>query len=175
MRLITYYAPNSVVIRIRRVEQRIAEYQLDTAARPEHVLRSASSMISSYFATTGGDLGRMYAFECPASGGAPVEWRSFRGEPRGTGTQIKPPTESKITMVPENLTWDRILTTDEIVFRVENPNPTAAPLTAEATMTAPDGSHHSALGIIVGHRGVLRLPVTITAPHVYRFTWRPHR
>ncbi len=123
------------------------------------------------FAVTGGDTGRMYCFGVPASTNARVEWRAIRGDARSTGAWFGLSDAQQIRMVPENLEWDRILTTDEIAFRVTDPDPGETPLSAEATMLAPDGSRHSALGAIVGGYGVLKMPVTVTAPGVYRFEW----
>ncbi len=123
------------------------------------------------FAVTGGDTGRIYCFGIPASADTRVEWRAFRGESRATGTWFRLSNAQQVRMVPENLAWDRILTNDEVTFRVTNPRPGEAPLQAEAAVVAPDGSRHAALGVIVGGSGVLKMPVAITAPGTYRFEW----
>ena len=75
-------------------------------------------------------------------------------------------------MSPENLTWSHLLAGGSVDFRVTIPN--AAPgsnVKAEATCSRPDGSRQAAIGRVVGNRGLLRMPVCITAPGVYRFEW----
>ena len=123
------------------------------------------------FAVTGGDMGRIYCFGVPAKAGARVEWRAFRGDSRATGAWFGLSNPQQVRMVPENLAWDRILTNDEIAFRVTNPRPGDVPLQAEAAVVAPDGTRQAALGVVVGGSGLLKMPVAITAPGTYRFKW----
>ena len=113
------------------------------------------------FALTGSDTGRMYLFDTPADANARMEWTGVRGGPRSTGTWFGLGHKDAVTMAPENLAWDQVLTTDEVTFRVTNPKDGTPTLEARATMTAPDGSRSSAVGPIIGAKGVLKLPVSI--------------
>jgi hypothetical protein len=74
-------------------------------------------------------------------------------------------------MFPENLNWDQILSTDEILFRIENPGQKYKLLKAEVYCLRPDGSRQSAVGKVVGKKGILKLPLTVSAPGVYEFIW----
>ena len=123
------------------------------------------------FAVTGGDMGRMYCFRVPAQPDTRIEWSTIRGDCRYTGEWLGLKSVEVVRMTPENLAWDEILTTDEITFRVTNPAPGEVPLNAECTAVAPDGTRFGAVGIIAGDNGVLKMPITVTSPGTYRFTW----
>ncbi|HRU24191.1 MAG TPA: PQQ-binding-like beta-propeller repeat protein [Candidatus Latescibacteria bacterium] len=123
------------------------------------------------FGITGSDTGRLYCFTVPASADTHVEWHAFRGSPRSTGSWFGLQKVEAVRMEPENLVWDAVLTQDEITFRVTNPAPGKEPLEAEATVLAPDGVRQGATGIIAGEKGVLKMPVAISAPGKYRFEW----
>lgn len=149
----------------------VCNHQLDS--RRAHRTTPAFGRVAKglAFAVTGSDSGRMYCFGVPAPAGARVEWHAFRGDSRATGAWFGLASAQQARMVPENLVWDRVLTDDEVTFRVTNPRPAETPLQAEAAVVAPDGSRHAALGVVVGGSGVLKMPVAITAPGTYRFEW----
>ena len=67
--------------------------------------------------------------------------------------------------------WPRILTGDDLAFRIAVPNQGDKPLGADAVCVRPDGSRQAAMGKIVGSRGLLQMPASIIAPGVYRFEW----
>jgi len=123
------------------------------------------------FAITGGESGQVFCFGTAAPVNAPAEWRTYRGDNRLTGAWLGLAGSDRARMMPEHLTWDGVLTGESITFRVENPNPSAEPLTAEAVCLRPDGSRQTALGKVVGRHGLLELPAYVTAPGVYRFAW----
>jgi outer membrane protein assembly factor BamB len=123
------------------------------------------------FAVTGGDTGKMYCFDVLAPADTQIEWSAFRGDTRATGTWLGLADRDEFRMIPENLVWDRILTTDEITFRVTIPAPDETPLSAEASAVAPDGTRYGAVGVIAGASGVLKMPVTVTSPGMYHFEW----
>jgi hypothetical protein len=75
-------------------------------------------------------------------------------------------------MTPENLAWDRILAGSDVTFRIVNPHPRLRiQLKAQAVCVGPDGSRQASVGRVVGSYGVLKMPVSVTAPGVYRFEW----
>jgi outer membrane protein assembly factor BamB len=123
------------------------------------------------FALTGGDTGQMYCFDVPGQADARVEWGAYRGDNNATGAILVRAASEVIRMVPENIVWDGILTTDEIAFRITNPIPGETPLQAESAMVAPDGSKHGAIGAIHGGSGILKMPVSITTSGLHRFEW----
>ena len=123
------------------------------------------------FAVTGGESGQVFCLGTPASVDAAAEWRTYRGNNRMTGAWLGSAGSDELRMAPENLGWDNVLTGGEVAFRIANPNPGDAPLGAEAVCVRPDGSRQAAVGKVVGRRGVLQMPLSITAPGVYRFEW----
>jgi outer membrane protein assembly factor BamB len=123
------------------------------------------------FAVTGGESGQVFCFGTPAPVKTTAQWRTYRSDNRLSGAWLGLSRADERRMSPVNLSWDQIYTGDSVEFQVTNPNPGDAPLRAEASCLRPDGSRQAATGLIVGKRGVLSLPVTITAPGVYRFDW----
>ena len=123
------------------------------------------------FAVTGGESGQIFCFGTSAPVDSPAPWRTYRSDNRMTGAWFGLADPERIRMTPENLNWDQLLTGDDITFRVANPTPSDVALTAEAACVRPDGSRQVAVGKIVGHRGLLKFPVSITAPGTYEFEW----
>ncbi|MEO2031826.1 MAG: PQQ-binding-like beta-propeller repeat protein [Planctomycetaceae bacterium] len=123
------------------------------------------------FAVTGGESGRIFCFGTSAPVDSLAPWRTYRGDNRLTGSWLGLAGSNTIRMTPENLTWDQIYAGDDITFRVVNPTPGDAALNAKAVCVRPDGSRQVAVGKVVGRQGILRIPVSMTAPGVYRFEW----
>ena len=123
------------------------------------------------FAVTGGESGRLFCFATSAPADTPAQWRTYRCDNRLTGAWFGLASSDDISMTPENLSWDHLFTGDDITFRIVNPKPGDAPLKAEAVCVRPDGSRQAAVGKVVGRRGLLKMPVSIAAPGVYRFQW----
>ncbi len=122
-------------------------------------------------AITGGEGGLIYCLGIPALTTVPAQWQTYRGDNRMTAAWFGLSGSEMIQMFPENLNWDQIFTGTEIFFRVENPNAQKKMLKAEASCLRPDGSKQSAVGQMIGQRGLLKLPVTISAPGIYQFKW----
>ncbi|HNV22497.1 MAG TPA: hypothetical protein PKM22_12640, partial [Candidatus Hydrogenedentes bacterium] len=122
------------------------------------------------FAITGGESGKVYCFGTAAPLSTAAPWRTYRGDNRLTGCSSGSGSGVGARMAPVNLAWDRLLTGEAVVFRVSLPEP-AGLAKAEATCTSPDGSRQASVGAVAGQRGVLQMPVVITAPGVYRFEW----
>ncbi len=123
------------------------------------------------FAVTGGESGRMFCFGTSAPVDSRAQWRTYRGDNRLTGAWLGFVSTDTARMTPENLNWDLLLTGGDLTFRIVNPSPGDAPLLAEAACIRPDGSRQLAVGKAVGREGLLKIPVAITAPGVYRFEW----
>jgi len=122
------------------------------------------------FAVTGGESGRIYCFGTSAPVDAAAQWRTYRCDNRLTGAWFGLARSEQASMTPENLSWDRLLTGDDLVFRIVNPSPDSL-LKAEVVCMRPDGSRQAAVGRVVGRRSLLKMPVSVTAPGVYRFEW----
>ena len=123
------------------------------------------------FAMTGGDSGRIYCFGTSAPADTRAEWRALRGDSRSTGAWFGLSNAPQVRMVPESLAWDHILTNDEVTFHITNPRPGDVPLQAEAVSIGPDGLRQAAIGTIIGGSGLLKMPISITAPGPYCFEW----
>ena len=123
------------------------------------------------FAVTGGESGRVFCFGTSAPVDAQAQWRTYRCDNRLTGAWFGLTDSERVSMTPEDLEWDHLLTGGSVTYRIVNPRPGDAPLRAEAVCIRPDGSRQSATGRVVGRRGLLRLPLTIVAPGAYRFEW----
>ena len=122
-------------------------------------------------AVTGGESGLVFCLGTPAPVDASAEWRTYRGDNRMTGAWLGQDASDEVRMTPENLGWDQILTGGDVAFRIADPNPGDEPLRAEAVCVRPDGSRQAAVGKVVGSRGLLQMPVSITTPGVYCFEW----
>lgn len=122
-------------------------------------------------AITGGEGSRLFCLATPAPVSTDAQWRTYRGNNRLTAAWFGLAESNTIQMTPENLNWDQIFTGTEISFRVENPVSRREMLKAEASCVRPDGSRQSAVGKIIGQHGLLKLPVTISAPGIYKFNW----
>jgi outer membrane protein assembly factor BamB len=123
------------------------------------------------FAVTGGESGRIICFGTSALIDAAAPWRTYRGDNMMSGAWFGLARSNDVRMVAENLDWDALFVGDDVTFRIVNPNPGDAPLTAEAACSRPDGSRQVAVGKIVGSHGLLKMPVSVGAPGVYQFEW----
>lgn len=123
------------------------------------------------FAVTGGESGQIFCFGIEAPDGAMAQWTTYRGDNRLTGAWLDLTAPDVARMTPENLNWDEILTGGDVTFRIANPAPDTGVLTAQAACVRPDGSRQLAVGKVAGRQGLLKLPVSATAPGVFRFEW----
>jgi outer membrane protein assembly factor BamB len=123
------------------------------------------------FVITGGESGQIFCFGTQAPVDTSASWWAYRGDNRLTGSWFGLARSDTVRMTPEDLNWDRLFTGDDVTFRVTNPNPGDEALTAEASCALPDGSRRVAVGKVVGQQGLLKIPVSITAPGKYRFEW----
>ncbi len=123
------------------------------------------------FAVTGGESGMMFCFGVPAPVDTAAQWRTYRADNHLTGTWFGLSGTDEVRMTPENLEWDRIVSGDDITFQISNPMAGDEILKAQASCGCPDGSRQVAVGQIVGKKGLLKIPITVTAPGVYRFEW----
>jgi outer membrane protein assembly factor BamB len=121
-------------------------------------------------AFTGGEGSKFYCMGIPALV-EKTQWRTYRSDNRLTAAWFGLASSNAVQMIPENLQWDQIFTGSEISFKVENPGSQHKKLKAEAHYVRPDGSRQAAVGQIIGKRGLLKLPVTVTAPGIYQFNW----
>jgi outer membrane protein assembly factor BamB len=122
-------------------------------------------------AITGGEGGLIYCLGIPAPAQAQIQWSTYRGDNHLTAAWFGLAASDKIQMVPENLSWDQIYTGTEILFRIKNPGTEKRMLKAAAGCLRPDGSRQSAVGQIIGQNGLLKLPVTVSAPGIFHFDW----
>ncbi len=122
-------------------------------------------------ALTGGEGGLVYCLATPAPKNTPSPWHGYRGNNWQTAAWFDLASIKSVQMFPENLSWDQIFTGTEVTFRIENPGVATGMLKAEASCFRPDGSLQSAVGKVLGHHGLLKLPVTISAPGAYQFEW----
>ena len=123
------------------------------------------------FAVTGGESGQIFCFGTGAPVDSLAQWRTYRRDNRLTGAWFGLVSSDAIRVTPEDLNWDQLFTGDAVTFRVVNPMPGDAALKAEAVCVRPDGSRQVAVGRVVGRQGLLKIPVSMTAPGVYRFEW----
>ena len=121
-------------------------------------------------AVTGGEGANIYCLGIPAAS-VKTQWSTYRGNNRLTGAWFGLGSSDAVQMMPENLAWDWIYTGTEITFQIENPGEKTTMLKAEASCDRPNGSRQSAVGKIIGKSGLLKLPITVSAPGVYQFNW----
>jgi outer membrane protein assembly factor BamB len=120
---------------------------------------------------SGGDQGLLFCFATPAPRDAVVQWGGFRRDLTMAGSWPGLAKSVPVSMTPENLAWDKLLTGQGARFRITNAEPQAAPLRAEASCVTPDGARRSVTGDIHGAAGKLALPLDVLAPGVYSFSW----
>lgn len=123
------------------------------------------------FAVTCGESGQFACFGIPAPTITQTQWRTYRGDNRLTGTWFESRTLNQLQMSPDNLTWNQIITGEAVIFRITNPCPDKQPLRTEASCCNPDGKRQSSVGKVTGKTGMLQLPVSVSAPGPYQFTW----
>lgn len=123
------------------------------------------------FAVTGGESGQIFCFGTGATPDSPAPWRTYRGDNRMTGAWFGLASHDTLQMTPENLGWDQLASGEEISFRIVNPSHGDEVLKAEASCVRPDGSRQVAVGKVVGREGLLKLPISITAPGLHHFAW----
>jgi hypothetical protein len=123
------------------------------------------------FAFTGGESGKMYCYGVSGAVTTSAPWRTYRGDNHRTGAWFGLVSSDNVTMTPVNVAWDRLLTGDDITFRITNPKPTRSALLASVSCISPDGSRQAAVTKVVGSGGELRMPLTVAAPGIYQFAW----
>jgi len=119
----------------------------------------------------GGQDGKLFCFATPAPTDATVQWGAFRRDLTMVGSWPGLARSVAVSMTPGNLAWDRIFTGQGVKFSINNAQPTAAPLRAEASCVTPVGARHAVTGDIYGAAGALVLPLEPLAPGTYSFSW----
>ncbi|MCX5759163.1 MAG: DUF4091 domain-containing protein, partial [Candidatus Hydrogenedentes bacterium] len=132
-------------------------------------LAAAKDRLSMVLA--GGESGKMFCFKTPAPTNAAMQWTAYRGNEMKQGAWMGLAAVDTVAMTPANLSHDRILAGEDILFRIKRPAADAAIWTATATCVRPDGAKVSAATKIVGSSGVLPMTVSTTIPGAYRFSW----
>lgn len=120
---------------------------------------------------TGGESGMTYCFETPAIKNPVIQWSNYRGDIQNSGSWFGLTKSDKLSMVPQNLEWNKILTGERIQFNINNPKPGSEPLKASAICISPEGVKNRAITNIQGEQGQLFLPVNFTVSGNYKFTW----
>lgn len=123
------------------------------------------------FAVTGGESGKIFCFGTGATLDSAAPWRTYRADNRMTGAWFGLTRHDTIQMTPENLAWDQLRSGEELTFHIVNPSAGDGVFTAEASCVRPDGARQVSVGKVVGREGLLKLPVTISAPGVHHFAW----
>jgi len=122
-------------------------------------------------AFTGGESSLTYCFATTAATNAIVHWRSYRADAHNSGSWFGLRQNAAVSMAPENLGADEVLTGDDIRFAVHNPKPGEQPLTATAVCIRPDGARQVATTSVFGKGGELLMPVAVVMPGTYHFSW----
>lgn len=120
---------------------------------------------------TGGESGLTYCFATGARKTGRADWTSYRKDDHNTAAWFGLSQSQAASMTPKNLLWNQITTGEEIQFAIFNPNPSAKPLQASVVCIRPDGSKGTATTQIVSRTGTLSLPLQVTIPGPYDFTW----
>jgi outer membrane protein assembly factor BamB len=120
---------------------------------------------------TGGETGQIFCFATPASITAKQPWPLYRGNALNTGAWLNVAKPNAVTMTPQNLLAEQIVSGECIRFSINNPKPGQKPFRASATCISPAGEQQTAMASMVGKQGDLQLPVEIRSAGAYRFSW----
>jgi len=120
---------------------------------------------------TGGESGLTYCFATRVRKTSRAHWTSYRKDDYNSAAWFGLSQSQAASMTPKNLLWNQITTGDEIQFSIFNPNPSPKPLQASVVCIRPDGSKGTAATQIVSRTGTLSLPLQVTMPGSYAFTW----
>ncbi len=120
---------------------------------------------------TGGESGLAYCFETQATKNPKMQWSNYRCDIRNTGSWFGLVKSDELRIVPQNLSWNKLLVGEKIHFNIYNPKPGPSPVKAKAFCISPDGAKNSAIANIYGRDGQLLLPVDLTLPGNYQFHW----
>lgn len=122
-------------------------------------------------AITGGEAGVLLCLDTPASPDGMSDWALYRGNAQNTGAWFGLKELGPALMTPENLIAEMLLTGEDLRFRIDMPEKSEKPLSAEAAVSGPDGTRQAARTRVVGKHSELRLPVQWLAAGTYRCTW----
>ncbi len=120
---------------------------------------------------TGGESGRVICLGTQAPVDALAQWTAYRGDAKQGGAWFGLRKAEAVRMVPQNLAWDQVCTGDSIRFAIENAAGGSRPLTATAVCVRPDGERQAATVRVLGTHDVLLMPVGLTVPGTYHYTW----
>jgi outer membrane protein assembly factor BamB len=118
----------------------------------------------------GGESGLVFCFGTPAAKKAQSQWATYRANPRRDGAWFGLQQEGGVAMTPQNLEPGQRCSGESIRFTIQNP--TGQALRAEAHCERPDASRLAASTTVLGKTGVFELPITVTTPGAYQFSWR---
>ena len=125
---------------------------------------------------SGGGTGLVFCLETPSRAGQPVEWGSFRADPRMTGEwKGRVATASVSVAPPDDLNAaDLLSSTRYLSFTVSSvsPEPEKEGLQATVGCLQPDGLHSVATAPLNGKETSVSLPISLFTPGVYRFHWQ---
>ncbi len=121
---------------------------------------------------TGGEAGLAYCLSTPAKANTIKQWTNYRGNINNTGSWFGLKSSEKLTMIPENLAWDKVFIGEDIKFSIYNPKPGKSPLRAEAECIDPNGIKYNSIASIYGKKGELLLPVDFVLPGNYKASWK---
>jgi len=120
---------------------------------------------------TGGESGKVFCFATPAKAFTQQQWTVYRGDSQNTGAWFGRSQPTSISMTPQNLFDNQLLTGESIRFSIRNPQPDKTPLQAGATCIGPDGKRQTALAKVIGKQGELLLPISVLLPGTHHFSW----
>ncbi|MFH1742443.1 MAG: PQQ-binding-like beta-propeller repeat protein [bacterium] len=120
---------------------------------------------------TGGEAGNTFCFGTQAPVDTLAQWPVYRCNPAMTGSWFGLTRTEAVRMIPDNLSWNRIFTGEDIRFIIHNPDPDKTPLKATAVCVRPDGARQSVVTTVLGKHGELLLPVGAIAPGTHQFSW----
>ncbi len=120
---------------------------------------------------TGGESGMAYCFETPLTKNPKMQWSTYRCNIGNTGSWFGLTKSVELRMVPQNLSWNKLFVGEKIRFDIYNPKPGSIPVKANVVCISPDGAKSSAVANIYGNNGQLLVPVNLTLPGNYEFSW----
>ena len=120
---------------------------------------------------TGGESGMVYCFQTASLKNPKLQWTNYRSNIQNTGSWFGLTKSDELRMVPQNLSWNKILNGERIQFNITNPTPSANPLKASVECISPNGTKNAAIATIYNKEGQLYLPANFTIPGIYQFNW----